>query len=92
MFGSKQKEPKFKFNLGDEVKDLITGFSGIVYSRTQWIHNCNTYGIKSKTLKDNKPMDNEFFDEPQLQIIAEKQIKEDRETGGPCSAVPQTNR
>lgn len=91
MFG-KKKDPKFKFNLGDEIKDKITGFHGIIIARTQWIHNCNTYGIRSRELKDNIPLDTQFFDEPQLEIVKEKVVKEKRATGGPCDAVFQTNR
>lgn len=91
MFG-KKKEPEFQFNLGDEVEDVITGYLGIITCRCQWLHNCNTYGVKSKTLKDSKPMDNEFFDEPQLKIVRSNVVKAKRDTGGPCSMVPPTNR
>ena len=91
MFGSNTKT-NFKFNLGDEVKDVFTGYSGIISCRSQWIHNCNTYGVKSKELKDGKPMPCEWFDEPQLELIEEKKVKEKRDTGGPCSSVPQLNR
>ena len=27
-------------NLGDEVKDTITGFKGIVVARTEWLNGC----------------------------------------------------
>jgi hypothetical protein len=91
MFG-KKKEPEFKLNLGDKVKDVITGYTGIIVYRSQWLHNCNTYGVKSQDLKDGKPMDLQHFDEPQLEIIKEKVVKEKRDTGGPCDTVIQTNR
>lgn len=91
MFG-KKKAANFKLDLGDEVKDIFTGFSGILVSRTRWIHNCNTYGVRAKELKDGVPQDSQYFDEPQLKIIKEKVVKEKRDTGGPCEAVPATNR
>ena len=40
------KNPDFKLFLGDKAKDLITGFEGIIIARTQYLTNCNTYGIK----------------------------------------------
>ena len=86
-FGSRKKQPNFKFDLGDKLVDTVTGFEGIVTSRTQWIHNCNVYGLQSAELKDGKPRDREHFDEPQLKVVKEK-----RTTGWPCNSVKQTNR
>ena len=99
MFGSRKinltkakREAKFKFDLGTEVEDIFTGFTGIIVCRCQWVHNCNTYGVKSRVLKDGVPQDNQFFDEPQLKVVKEKVVKEEQDTGGPCEAVPMTNR
>lgn len=91
MFGSK-KEPGFEFNLGDRVKDEITGFSGVVTRRTQWLNNCNTYGVQRTELKDGIPQDPQSFDEPQLSIVEKKVVKESRHTGGPERHVPISNR
>lgn len=88
----KKTEPKFKFNLGDEVVDKITSFKGIVVYRTQWIHNCNTYGVRSKELKDGVPMDYQPFDEPSLERVKPKVMKPKQDTGGPTPPVRQTNR
>jgi len=91
MFGNR-KDSGFKFETGDSVKDSITGFYGLIIGRTQWLHNCNTYCVKSRELKDGKPMDAQWFDEPQLELIEEKVMEEKNDTGGPCMSVPQTNR
>lgn len=83
----------FKFETGVRVKDTITGYEGIISARTQWLHNCNTYGIRSTELKDGKPLELEYFDEPQLELIDEVKISEpNHSTGGPCDFVPKTNR
>ena len=82
----------FKFNLGDEVKERITGYSGIVMARTQWLYNCNVYGIKSRELKDGKPLELQHFDEPSIELVATSTATPKRDTGGPAMAVPQTNR
>ena len=92
MFGSEQKEPDFKINLGDEVKDVVTGFKGIVTSRTQWLHNCNVYGVQPQGLKDGKSFAREHFDEPQLKVIVKKVVKPSRRTGGPTDDIQQNNR
>lgn len=86
------KEPEFKYALGDEVKDQITGFSGILVCRTQWIHNCNTYGVKPPELKDGVPQEVQYFDEPQLEVVVKEVIKPKRDTGGPSKAISRTNR
>lgn len=91
---SKEKKIKadFKFNLGDEVTDNITGFTGIVICRTQWLNSCNVYGVKSRVLKDGLVADTQYFDQPQLVVFKKKVIKPYQNTGGPAQAVPQANR
>lgn len=87
-----RKEPEFKFNLGSKVKDILTGFTGILECRSQWLHNCNTYGIKpSKLNKDGEPARTQYFDEPQLILVEENVVEPKRDTGGPCKDIPQTN-
>jgi hypothetical protein len=87
----------FKFDLGQTLKDTITGYEGVVYSRSQWWNGCNTYGIKSRELKDGKPMDSVHFDEPQLKLVLEKHLMNPEATpskkpGGPIKPMPQPNR
>lgn len=91
MFG-KKKEPEFKFNLGDKVRDEITGFDGIVVFRCQWLNNCNTYGVQPTTLKDGVPQERQSFDEPQLSVVLENVVTGSRKTGGPERHVPAVNR
>jgi len=91
MFG-KPKPKEFKFELGSEVKDIITGFKGVVVHRGQWLNNCNTYTVKPRALKDGMPQEAQHFDEPQLELIEEDCFKPSRETGGPERKVSQTNR
>lgn len=88
----KKKNADFKFDVGDKAKDTITGFVGIIVSRTQWLHNCNVYGLQPQELKDGKPIDRQHFDEPAIELIKEKAFKESRSTGGPERSVFITNR
>lgn len=91
MFNT-EKEPKFKFNLGDRVKDSITGFEGIVTLRSQWLNNCNTYGVQPTELKDGTPQERQHFDEPQLSLVKEKVAPSSSLTGGPERGQPTCNR
>jgi hypothetical protein len=66
-------ERKFKFELGDELKDLVTGFTGIVMGRTQYFTGCNHYGLCSRKLAEGKEVDKwEWFDETRLEGIGVK--------------------
>jgi len=91
----------FKFELADIVKDTLTGFTGVVECRCQWLNNCNTYGIKSRFLYKGQPIDRHFFDEPQLERVGildkeidahKKKSKKKEKPGGPCASIPNTNR
>lgn len=67
---------EFKFELGVEAKDLVTGFQGIIVARTQYLTGCNRYGIQSQKLgKDGKPGDWQHFDEMML-VQTGKGLKE----------------
>ncbi len=59
----------FKFELGQRVKDCITGFSGVIMGRSQFITGCNQYALcPTKLDKDGKRMDWEYFDENRLVV------------------------
>lgn len=82
--------PEFKFNVGDEVQDAITQFKGIVTARTQWLNNCNTYGVQSRVLKDGVPQDKAYFDEPQLSLVKEACLESKQTTGGPERSIKRS--
>lgn len=65
----------FKFNLGSEVKDKITGFKGIIRGRTQYLTGYNVYGVQSQKLKDDKPLEWIWFDEMQITLFKKAKIK-----------------
>lgn len=66
----------YKFAKGDEVKDIITGFKGIVISQTSWFNGCVRYLVQSQKLgKDNDPEKGAAFDEAQLELVKGKKVK-----------------
>jgi len=77
----------FKFNLGDEVVDTIPVYPVIVVSRTDYLTGCCHYGVQSRTLKDGKRMDPEWFDGSQLEVVAEGTLARGK-NGGPSPNPP----
>lgn len=57
-------------NLGDKVKDRITGFEGIAISKTEYLYGCMRVQVQPIKLgKVGEPQDTRVFDEPQLEIL-----------------------
>lgn len=48
--------------LGDIAKDDLTGFEGVVVSRTFWLTNCDRLSLQPKALKDGEPAKAQSFD------------------------------
>lgn len=55
--------------LGDEVKDTITTFSGIVVSRTEHLTSAPRVCVQPKTMDGAKPADEFWFDEDRLEVV-----------------------
>lgn len=76
-----------KIELGDEVKDTISGFAGIAVGRTTWLFGCDRITIHPKGVtKEYKTFDTQSFDEPQLVVVKKAKNKdkpENHSKGGP---------
>ncbi|HUY27276.1 MAG TPA: hypothetical protein VMV27_07620 [Candidatus Binataceae bacterium] len=55
--------------LGDRVKDPVTGLSGIATCITTWLHGCIRIGVQPETVKDGKVPDAIYFDQSQLVLV-----------------------
>ena len=74
-----------KVNLGDLVKDSVSGFKGIVVATHNYLNGCTRVSIQPPVDKDGKLPDALSFDEPQVEVIKPKKAKEDNhKTGGPA--------
>lgn len=62
--------PDQTIQLGSTVKDTITGFSGIAVGRSTWLYGCVRIIVQTQELKDGKPIEPQWFDESQLEIMA----------------------
>lgn len=82
------KLPNERTELGDKVRDVVTGFKGVVVARTEWLNGCVRVTVQPKMKKDGVCPEGAAFDEPQLEILQRAntppEVKEQRlETGGP---------
>lgn len=77
----------FKFELGDTVKEKITGFEGVIMGRTEYITGCRQYGILHRKLKDGRPQDWMWIDEERLKIAGPR-VQLDESIGGPQPTAP----
>lgn len=78
-----------KIELGDKVKDSVTGFSGIVIGRTVWLYGCSRMIVQPEGItKEGKIYESQSFDEPQLLLVKPAKVKEgSHNTGGPRKEV-----
>lgn len=86
----KMEEKIFKFELGDEVKDLVTGYKGIIDMRNQCLNKCIQYNIQSRIDKDGKIPDSYMIDEQNLELIKKRKVKPNKTkkfTGGAMRRV-----
>ena len=75
---------EFLFNLGDKVKDKVTGYGGIVIAQTRWLYGCTRYTIQAQELKDGKPVEAISCDEAALDVVEPVPVKDPvRKSGGP---------
>lgn len=56
--------------LGKKARDKITGFTGIITGRSQYLTGCDQYCLVPP-VKDDKIGDAHWFDEGRLEIIGE---------------------
>lgn len=59
--------------LGDLVKDRITGLSGIVTGKHSWLYGCERVTVQPREAKDGKPADGFCVDAAQC-VVVEKRV------------------
>jgi hypothetical protein len=55
-------------NLGDEVKDTITGFKGIAIGKASYLTGCDQCAVQPK-IKDGSFVDAQWFDIGRLEVV-----------------------
>lgn len=60
---------EFKYKLGLEAVDKITGFKGIIGWRVEYITGCDQYGLTPKVNDKGETQKSEQVDENRIEII-----------------------
>jgi len=64
----------FLYDNGDQAKDMITGFEGVITGRADYITGCNQYLIQP-IKEDGEFIESRWMDENRLEIIKKAVIK-----------------
>jgi len=73
---------KKNLRLGDQATDKMTGFSGTVIARIEYITGCVQYQIQPYGIIDGKRIEPLWFDEMRLGIT-------EADNGGPVTSMPK---
>jgi len=77
---------EFKFELGEKVRDKVSGFKGTIIQRTEFLNGCIQYGVQPQGLdKDGKIRDAMGIDEQSIELIEKKKspFEFKKRNGGP---------
>lgn len=81
---------KFKFKNGVEVRDKVSGVSGIVNAQSKWLNGCIRYSIQPKSKEGENVMPDAWWvDEEQLEKIGDGVTIKAKRTGGPSAKSPR---
>lgn len=84
-----------EIELGDVVKDTISGFQGVAVGWTRWLYGCDRITVQPQTLHEGKPIVCESFDLPQLVLVKKRvvklQVKDANTPGGPRPTPSRAN-
>lgn len=69
-----------RVELGDKVKDKLTGFEGIIIVNSTYLNGCIRVGIQSDKLQGGKPLDVEYVDIVQVEVLQKGVIKPHHQT------------
>jgi len=77
-------------NLGDKVKDTVSGFQGVAIARHTYEQGCERISVQPPVGKDGILPDQASFDEPQLKVLKRKKIiVKKTSVGGPEKYMPK---
>ncbi len=76
--------------LGNKVKCLVTGFTGIASAKVEYLNGCIQFCVRQSVGKDGKMPEGEYIDVQQLKVVPGGITIPQKETGGPSDG-PKRN-
>lgn len=83
-----------KIKLGVRARNIVSGFTGIVTARCEYLNGCVQYCLSPPVDKDGKSVEGIYIDEGQIEIVdkgihaRKKKAPEGASSGGPQSNTP----
>lgn len=78
-----------RIKLGQKVRDKITGLEGITVVRSEFLFGCIRFGVQPQEVKEGKPAEWVYVDEPQLEVVKDTPApKVEEPTYGPRPSDP----
>ena len=78
----------FHFELGDQVRDRVTGLVGVITARSEFLNGCMQYCLKQQKLLQGKPVEGEWIDGQQLVLVKPDALGiRKKKTGGPARGM-----
>ncbi len=78
----------WKINNGDKVKDIVTGFVGVVVGRAEYLTGCRQVCV-SPAVRGGKCEDARWFDEDRVKLVKTRAvIVPIVNAGGPVATPP----
>lgn len=65
---------EFKHELGTKVREKITGFTGVITSRIDYLTGCNQYCVLPKCKEEGVYPEGQYFDEERLEVLNEEKL------------------
>lgn len=76
--------------LGQRMRDRVTGFEGIAIARVEYLNGCIQYCLKPEMGENGKMPEGEYIDDQQLEVIGVGLSLEKEPDGGPMPDTPPT--
>lgn len=64
-------------NFGKKGRDKVTGFTGVITARCDYMYGCSQYCLTPGVDKDGKLKDNGWFDSGRIEVLEEEIIPDD---------------
>lgn len=78
-----------QIKLGNKVKDSVSGLTGIVTSRIEYITGCVQFGVAQKVKADGTLPDTVYIDESRLEVVDKGVAVDTVKTGGVMRDAPK---
>lgn len=78
LFSGRQGEvmTAYRYELGDKLKDRVTGLVGVATVRSEHLFGCERYWIEPQQIgTDGKPIEGRWIDQDSLELVEAQVIK-----------------